>query len=98
MHRLRHEAEAEGGRLLCVLLLWLDTVSTNSGSTLRFTGHVLLLCVTSDDQCAESGRPIVRLCLKMTCAQKRSKCCSVDTNFSISTDLPDVLIRRRSRD
>jgi hypothetical protein len=29
---------------------------------------------------------------------RRSNCCSVDTIFPLSTDLPVVLIRRRSRD
>jgi hypothetical protein len=47
MHRLRHKAEAEGGRLLRVLLLRHNTVSANSGSTLWRTRCGLLLCVTS---------------------------------------------------
>jgi len=45
MHRLRNKAEAEGGRLLRVLLLRLGALSANSGGTLRRIGRGLLLRV-----------------------------------------------------
>jgi len=45
MHRLRNKAEAEGGRLLRVLLLRLSALSANSGGTLRRIGRSLLLRV-----------------------------------------------------
>ena len=43
MHRLRHQAEAEGRRLLRVLFLRLGAVSADSGSALRRTRYCLLL-------------------------------------------------------
>jgi hypothetical protein len=55
MHRLRNKAEAEGWRLLRVLLLRLRAVPANSGSALRRTGCSLLLCLTGDDQRADQN-------------------------------------------
>ncbi len=53
MHRLRHKAEAQGGRLLRFLFLRLGAVSADSSSARRRTGCCLLLCVTGDDQRAD---------------------------------------------
>jgi len=43
MHRLRRNAAAEARRLLCLLLVWLRTVSADSGSTRGRQRHGVLL-------------------------------------------------------
>jgi hypothetical protein len=45
MHRLRHQAEAENGRLLRVLLLRHSALPADSGRPLGRTGGYFLLCV-----------------------------------------------------
>jgi hypothetical protein len=47
MHRLRHKAEAEGGRLLRVLFLRLSAVSANSSGARRRARRCMLLCLAS---------------------------------------------------
>ena len=44
MHRLRHKAEAEAGRLLRVLFLWFGAVPADSGRALGRERRGLLLC------------------------------------------------------
>src|SRR5882672_10429515 len=43
LHRVRRDAAAEAGRLLCVLLVWLGALSADSGSTRGRPRHGLLL-------------------------------------------------------
>src|SRR5712672_1689326 len=50
MHRLRHKAKAEGGRLLRVLLLRLGAVSTDSGPARRRAWRGAVLCLVGDEK------------------------------------------------
>ena len=59
MHRLRHKAKAQVGRLLRVLFLWLGAVSTNSDAARRRVGCSVVLCLVGNEQ--NDGGHLARL-------------------------------------
>src|SRR5215467_3842485 len=64
MHRLRHKAKTQVGRLLRVLFLRLGAVSTNSGPARRRVGRSVVLCLVGNEQ-PDSGH-LARLARQQT--------------------------------